>query len=76
LPSWLDAILAKAISVDPNDRFRDVLEFAFELESGLARGGGISPPKKLPLYHRNPLRFWQGVSLILFALAVWLIARR
>lgn len=76
LPSWLDAILAKAISVDPNDRFRDVLEFAFELESGLARGGGMLPPKKLPLYHRNPLRFWQGVSLILFALAVWLIARR
>src|SRR5208283_1680774 len=37
LPAWLQAALARAIAVDPNDRFRDMLEFALEMETGPAR---------------------------------------
>jgi serine/threonine protein phosphatase PrpC len=66
LPAWLQAALARAIAVDPAHRFRDMIEFAVELESGPAR----APPaarRPLTLYERNPVRFWQGVAALLAA---------
>lgn len=69
LPAWLDATLAKACAVEPNDRFADAMELAFELEHGLARGGAMTF-KKTPLYQRDPVRFWQVIT---FLLAVALI---
>jgi serine/threonine protein phosphatase PrpC len=75
LPAWLDAAIAKALAVDPRERYGDVLEFAFELENGAsrprpqARGGQ-------PLYERNPLLFWKSCSLILlFLLFLTLVLR-
>jgi serine/threonine protein phosphatase PrpC len=65
LPAWLDHTLAKALEVEAGARYADALELAFALESGLARGSGTSTPAKLPLYERNPVRFWQVVSLVL-----------
>lgn len=75
LPAWLDAVLARATAVDTNDRYADAMELAFELENGLMRGARAQPVK-LSLYDRNPLRFWQGVSLLLaVALVVsWVLA--
>jgi hypothetical protein len=37
LPAWLDATLARAIAKDPAERFRDVSEFATEMEARPAR---------------------------------------
>ncbi len=34
LPAWLDAVIGKALNVDPTQRFGDVIEFAHELENG------------------------------------------
>jgi serine/threonine protein phosphatase PrpC len=71
LPSWLQAALSRAIALDPNDRFRDMIEFAVEMEAGPARApGGLSRP--LTLYERAPVRFWQGVAALL-ALALVLV---
>ncbi len=69
LPVWLDAALARAIAVDPDERYADAIELAFELESGLSKGGGkrISA-RPLPLYQRNPVLFWQLTALLLFGL--------
>lgn len=64
LPAWLDAAIFKAIAVDRDDRFGDVLEFAFELENGSARAQPLTLRKK-SLYERNPLIFWQTLSLLL-----------
>ncbi|QQP93150.1 bifunctional protein-serine/threonine kinase/phosphatase (plasmid) [Skermanella sp. TT6] len=64
LPGWLDAVLDRAVAVDRRDRVADAIEFASELESGLARGSPVSL-RKPPLYDRNPVRFWQTVSLVL-----------
>lgn len=75
LPAWLDAVLLKAVAVDPRDRFGDVLEFAFELENGAARTRPVAPRKKA-LYDRNPLFFWKGVSLCLLLLLIIALARR
>jgi hypothetical protein len=62
LPAWLDAAVLKAIAVDADDRFADVLEFAFEVEHGAARAEPLSPPKK-SIYERNPLLFWKLLCL-------------
>jgi hypothetical protein len=41
-----------------------MIEFAFELEHGALRAAP-APPRRVPLYERNPLRFWQVVALLL-----------
>jgi serine/threonine protein kinase len=68
LPAWLQAALGRAIATDPAERFRDMNEFATEMETGPQREPlGVRRPQTL--YERSPLRFWQGVSAVL-ALAV------
>jgi serine/threonine protein kinase len=70
LPAWLQAVLARAIAVDPAERFRDAGEFAVEMEAGPARAP-LSTRRPLTLYERAPLRVWQGVAALL-ALALLL----
>jgi serine/threonine protein phosphatase PrpC len=65
LPAWLDQAIARATSVNPDDRFHDVFEFIFELEHGAMRAPAA--PKRLPLYERNPLLFWQVACALLAA---------
>jgi serine/threonine protein phosphatase PrpC len=70
LPAWLDHILARAVATDPQARFADAVEFAFELENGSLRAIPLSMGR-VSLYDRNPTRFWQVVSaLLLLALLV------
>jgi len=64
LPAWLQAALGRAIAADPAERFRDMTEFAVEMEAGPVR----APPavrRPRTLYERNPVRFWQGVAALL-----------
>jgi len=74
LPAWLQAALSRAIAVDPASRFRDVSEFALEIEAGPApTPGSVRRPRTL--YERAPLQVWQGVAALL-ALALllsWLL---
>ncbi|HEC28114.1 MAG TPA: bifunctional protein-serine/threonine kinase/phosphatase [Gammaproteobacteria bacterium] len=65
LPAWLDIILAKATEFNPDKRFKDVMELAFEMEDGLVRGAKSTPPPAQPFMERDPVRFWQSVSFIL-----------
>jgi serine/threonine protein phosphatase PrpC len=74
LPAWLEAGLRRAIAIDPTERFRDMMEFAAEMETGPAR----APPtirRPRTLYERAPLQFWQGVAALL-ALALLLLLLR
>jgi len=64
LPAWVQATLGRAIAIDPADRFRDVMEFAFEMETGPARMA-VSPPPPPTLYQRYPVQFWQGIAALL-----------
>ena len=75
LPAWLDAALARATAVKPADRHGDVLEFAFECENGALRNPPVAARKR-SLHERNPLRFWQAVSALLFIALVVSLARR
>lgn len=74
LPAWLDHCLARAFSLDRRDRYADAVEFAFELEHGSMRAVPQSLAKA-SLYERNPVRFWQIVSLLLL-LALLLALQR
>lgn len=67
LPSWLDAVLARALGVDPKERYADIMELAYDLENGLAKGGSVKPQKR-PWYERNPLLFWKLTSVMLFGM--------
>jgi serine/threonine protein kinase len=68
LPAWLDKAIGRALSLDPKDRYEDVLELIFELEHGADRASPINVEPK-PLYHRNPLLFWKVVSALLALLS-------
>jgi serine/threonine protein kinase len=65
LPAWLDRALARAIAIESRERYADAIEFGFELEHGALRAlpQVIERPS---LYDRDPTRFWQVVSVILF----------
>jgi serine/threonine protein phosphatase PrpC len=74
LPAWLQAVLGRAIATDPAERYRDVTEFAVEMEAGPARSA-VVVHRPLTFYERAPVRFWQGVAALL-ALALLLLLLR
>ncbi len=74
LPAWLEAVLGRAIAADPEQRFRDVMEFALEMEAGPPRPPA-APRRPQTFYERAPARFWQGVAGLLalaLLLSLWL----
>jgi len=73
LPAWLDAMLARATAVDPAERYGDAMELVFEFEHNLAHGPRVLT-RHTSLYERNPLRFWQVVSLLLLFALIWSLA--
>jgi serine/threonine protein phosphatase PrpC len=75
LPAWLQAALGRAIAKDPAERFRDMAEFAVEMEAGPARAP-LEVRRPLTLYERNPTRFWQGVAALLACALIVLLLRR
>jgi serine/threonine protein phosphatase PrpC len=75
LPAWLQGALARAIAVNPADRFRDMNEFAQEMETGPTRAPlVVSGPRTL--YQRAPVQFWQGVAALLALALIVLLVRR
>src|SRR5262252_3568787 len=54
LPAWLQAVLGRAIAIDPAERFRDMIEFAVEMEAGPTRAP-IAAPRPRTLYERAPI---------------------
>ena len=64
LPAWLQAVLSRAVAADPAERFRDMTEFAIEMEAGPSHAPNtVERPRTL--YERNPVGFWQGVAALL-----------
>ena len=75
LPAWLEATLERAMALDPARRFRDMMEFALEMETGPARAPPAAP-RPLTLYERAPVRVWQGLAALLaLALLASLLVR-
>lgn len=70
LPPWINAVLRKAVHPDPQKRHRDVDEFLYDLRR--PRHEFMSEMRP-PLIQRDPVRFWQSVSLILTLMLIALL---
>jgi serine/threonine protein phosphatase PrpC len=74
LPAWLDQALMRTVSINPADRFGDIIELLRALEGGAAVARTRLYP--IPLIEKYPVRFWQVISLaLLIALLVSLKTR-
>ena len=71
LPVWLDGVLRRALHPDPDKRHEALSEFTFNLRHPSPDAYEQAP---LPLMERDPVRFWQGVSLVLAGTVVTLLA--
>lgn len=65
---WVDYALSKATHIQPQKRYFEVSEFIYELNNPSSEFLNKTKP---PLIERNPVRFWQCVSLILMAVIVY-----
>jgi len=62
IPLWIDEALKKALAIDPNDRYSEITEFIYDLRNPNKKFLNKTKPA---LIERNPLIFWQSISLIL-----------
>jgi serine/threonine protein phosphatase PrpC len=75
LPAWLQGALGRAIALDPAERFRDMNEFAVDMETGPARLP-VTLGRPRTLYERAPVRFWQGVAALLAVALILVVLLR
>ena len=68
IPGWVDYALSKATHIDPFKRYAEVSEFIYELKKP---NPGYLNKTKPPLMERNPVRFWQCISLILMGIIIF-----
>jgi serine/threonine protein phosphatase PrpC len=74
LPAWVEAALGRAIANDPANRYRDMAEFAVEMEAGPVRAPNVIR-RPQTLYERAPVRFWQGIAAVLALALAWSLLR-
>ncbi len=67
LPAWLALALRRAVQVNADDRYCDMIELLQALERGTARTrqGPASRRRPLSLIERKPVLVWQMVALLL-----------
>ncbi len=72
LPQWIDVALERALAPNPRERHQALSEFLQDLTTPnrdlLARRENRSP------IERNPVRFWQGVAMLLLVAEVVTLA--
>ncbi|KPV39954.1 protein kinase [Thiohalorhabdus denitrificans] len=71
LPAWVDATLRRAVHPNPERRYADADELAYDLRHPRREFLDAHRP---PLIERNPESFWQGVSAVLAVLLALAIA--
>jgi len=64
----LEAAIMKAISLRRDDRFADVEELIYQLETGMLNA--LPPRNPAPLLRRNPVLFWKSVSAFLLIIVI------
>jgi len=70
VPAWIDGALQRAVHPDPAKRYAELSEFTFDLRRPNERYLSAARP---PLLERNPVVFWQAVSLILACAVIGLL---
>jgi serine/threonine protein kinase len=72
IPIWIDHTLKKSVHINPYKRYSEFSEFLYDLRHPSRAFITATRP---PLLERNPLMFWQLLSLILAVVVVVLSAR-
>ncbi len=62
IPVWVDRALQKAVELNSRHRYETSSEFIYDLSHPNEKFLKSEP---LPLIEREPVRFWQGISVIL-----------
>jgi len=65
IPLWIDGALRRAVAPSVGRRYETFSEFIYDLSHPSAR---FLREGHRPLIERNPVRFWQGVAVLLAAL--------
>ena len=73
LPLWLDAVLQRALHPQPHRRQDAITEFVQDLRAPGARYRRDRPPAMI---ERNPVLFWQTLTIILAGTVLILLALR
>ena len=73
IPMWVDEAIKKAVRIDSTKRYIEVSEFVFEIQNPNPAYLG---KRKVPLMDKNPVLFWQAVSLLLAACCIYLVLER
>ncbi len=68
LPRWLDLALRKACAPRPSERYAALSEFIHDLE--VPNTQLLDNFQNQPLIEKHPVRFWQGVSLVLILILI------
>lgn len=71
IPAWVDGALRKAVHPDPLRRYDELSEFVHDLRHP---NGKLLDSNPSPLLERNPLLFWKGLSLVLAAIILLMLA--
>jgi len=71
VPKWLSAALKKAVHPDPNQRYEELSEFLHDFRHP---NPNLSTEDHRPLLERNPVKFWQGLNVILMGIIIYLLA--
>lgn len=72
IPAWVDEAIKKAVHPLPQQRYEDISEFLYDLRHPSKSFLSKTRP---PLMERNPVVFWQGVSLLLACIIVLLLVQ-
>jgi eukaryotic-like serine/threonine-protein kinase len=73
VPLWIDGALKKATAITPHTRYNELTEFLYDLNN--PNPSFMRTEDFIPLIQRNPLRFWQGLSVILMIIILILLYR-
>lgn len=72
VPEWMDGAIEKALQISTELRYDALSEFIYDLEHPNSE---FMDKAHIPLAKRNPLRFWQSITAIMFVVelaTLWL----
>lgn len=67
-PAWVDYAIAKALNPNPLKRYQEISEFVYELRNPNPQ---YLQRTQAPVIERNPVLFWQVISLILLLVVIY-----
>jgi serine/threonine protein phosphatase PrpC/predicted Ser/Thr protein kinase len=67
IPVWIDLAIKQAVHINPLKRYVEVSEFAYDLRHPNKKFAHKTKP---PIIERNPVAFWQMISVILVIIII------